>query len=83
MTKPINPHWLKARARAEHDEVRFGHVHLNHPAIARKNKPLPPELASDDELLSQPEIKVLGLRYDRAIYLCLVLAMVCLLFVGP
>lgn len=77
----IDPRYTMARRRADHDAARFGHPHLDYPAIARKGKPLPAELDAP----ALPECEALppipGLNWDTAVLAVCVAAMVTLLFV--
>ena len=79
--KNINPSFLMARRRAQHNERRFGHPFLDYPAIARKGKPLPVDLEAP--LLperSAPE-KIPGWNKDTAILVACALAFLTLLFI--
>lgn len=79
--KPINPHFLMARRRADHDAARFGHSNLDYPAIARKGKTLPVDL--DTPMI--PECEELppipGWNWDTAILAVCALAATALLFI--
>lgn len=78
--KPINPHYLMARRRAERNEAMFGHSYLNYPAIARKGKPIPQDL----ETPAEPErdlSEIPGWNWDTALLVVCVVVMIGLLFI--
>lgn len=77
----IDPNYLVAKQRAEHNAARFGHPFLEYPAIARKGKPLPvdldtPPVPERDELPPIP-----GWNWDTAVLVVCTFAMVTLLFI--
>lgn len=79
--KNINPSFLMARRRAQHNERRFGHPFLDYPAIARKGKPLHgdlelPPVPERDELPPIP-----GWNWDTAVLVVCAVAMISLLFI--
>jgi len=79
--KPINPDFLVARSLADHNATRFGDPYLDHPAIARRGKPLPDGAVAPT--IAGPRIspEIPGLNWDTAILAVCGAAMVSLLFI--
>jgi len=79
--KTINPHYALARRRAEHNAARFGHPHLQYPAIARRGKPLPTDLFEPVIQHREPLRPIPGWNWDTAVLATCAAAMVTLLFI--
>lgn len=77
----INPHYLLAKRRAEHNAVRFGHPHLEYPTIARKGKPMPVELDAPPPPAQSLPPEIPGWNWDTAVLVVCAVAMVSLFFI--